>query len=519
MKAECAVSLQWSSLNARRRARELDALASNSVVDVLVVGGGITGMGVALDAASRGLSVVLVERGDIGGGASSTSTDIIHGGVRYLQNRDVLAAVESALERGYLLQHTATHLVRSLPVLLPDLGELPPKRRWLARAGLQAGEALRFGVRTDKSLLPAPRRISGAEAALLFPTLTADCGGVLSFDAQLEDDHRLVVAVARTAGSLGAKILPRVSAKWVAGDGAQVRDELTGSELRITAASVINATGVWSDQLEPGVRYTKRRGSHIMVRSALLGEPRSALLIPVDSSLKDFVFVVGHSDGTTHIGATDIPLSDDDAATEPTAQEVSDLLSVANKALGITITTDEVIGSYSGLRPVGHDADGNEIDMSRKHLVTVGDTGAITVVGGKLTTYRKMAEDAVDRAIELSGIWAADCSTREVRLIGAAPRAQLNAIDAPRRLIDRYGVEATDVLALGTDEPRLLEPIAEGSPVIGAEFAFAVQRELAMSPEDLVDRRTRIGRVTSQRDGALDAAQQFCGDPLIGDLR
>lgn len=505
------MSLHWPSLTVDRRRRELDSLASGATIDVLVVGGGITGAGVALDAASRGLSVVLVEQSDLGSGTSAWSSGLIHGGLRYLASAQVSVAVESATERGILMQRTAPHLVRSLPMFMPDLEDIPGKRRRLARLGFQAGDLLRASVRTKKSLLPSVRRISGAEARLLFPTLRHDGieGGLLSFDAQLEDDCRLVVTVARTAAAYGAKVLPRVTARWIAGDGAQLRDEVTGLETRVTARAVVNATGVWAGTLEPGVRLQGRRGSHLIVPTRTLGDPRSALVIPVDASFQQFVSVLPQTDGTTYIGTTDVLVDEITGSVRPTIDDVEYLLATANKALDITLTHDDVIGQFAGLRPVATDDEGEEVDLSRKHRIVIGDTGAITITGGKLTTYRKMAEDAVDKAVEVAGIWAADCQTRDLPLVGAAARSRLAEIRAPQRLIDRYGVEAEQVLALVADNKELGKPVVDGSPVTMAEFVFGVQHELAMTPEDLVDRRTRIGLVERQREQALKVAAQL----------
>ncbi|WP_238145178.1 glycerol-3-phosphate dehydrogenase/oxidase [Antricoccus suffuscus] len=499
------VSLHWPSLTADRRQRDLDSLASGETIDVLVIGGGITGAGVALDAASRGLSTVLVEQSDLASGTSSYSSGLVHGGLRYLASRQINVAVESATERGILMERTAPHLVRSLPMLMPDLADIPAKRRRLARLGFQAGDLLRASVRTNKSLLPAPRRISGAEAKLLFPTVRAD-SGLLSFDGQLEDDCRLVIAVARTAAAYGAKILPRVTARWIAGDGAQVRDELTGLETRINARSVVNATGVWAGKLEPGVRLRARRGSHIIVPTSTLRDPRAALVVPVDGTFHELVSVLPQSDGTTYIGTTDVLVDDIGARVQPTADDVDFLLATANKALEVALTRDDVVGQFAGLRPVTIDDEGVEVDLSRKHQISIGDTGALTIVGGKLTTYRKMAEEAVDKAVEIAGIWAADCQTRALPLVGAASRDRLAEIKAPQRLIDRYGVEAEQLVALAADNKDLAAPVVAGSPVTRAELVFGVQNELAMTPEDLVDRRTRLGLVDGQRAEALEVA-------------
>lgn len=286
-----------------------------------------------------------------------------------------------------------------------------------------------------------------------------------------------------------------------------IRDELTGIRARITAAAVINATGTYTGDLEPSVQLEYRRGTHLVVPSERLGNPRAALLISADDSLAEFVAVIPHGDGYTYIGATNVPA--ERGADGPTDGEIGDLLQIADSALDVRLSRDDVVGTFAALYPFARAEDGGEIDLSGKHVVTVGDTGAVSVYGGKLTTYRKMAEDAVDKAIEVAGMWAADCSTRQIPLIGADTRERLDAIDAPARLIARYGTDAATIVALMREHETLARPAVAGSPVTRAEMAFAMSHELAMTPQDVVDRRTRVGLVTSLRDDALAVAEEL----------
>lgn len=505
------MSLHWPSLTAARRKRDFDALSAGEVIDVLVIGGGITGVGAALDAASRGLSVALVEQNDLGSGTSGWSSKLIHGGLRYLANGDISVAHESAVERGILMQRTAPHLTRPLPMVFSSVEGVSNKDKALARIGFRAGDLLRVTARTKRSTLPGPRQISAAEARALVPCLPGQglSGGILSFDGQLEDDVRLVLAVARTAAAYGARIIPRASARWIAGDGAQIRDALTGMEFRLKARAVINATGVWAGGLEPAVRLRPSRGSHLIVKSSRLGFPRAALTVPVAGETGRYAFVLPQSDGLSFVGITDVPIDElPEGQPRADAAEIDFLLKTINVALDRPLHYDDILGTYSGLRPLLDDGQGVTADLSRKHSIIVGDTGAVTVLGGKLTTYRKMAQDAVNRAIEVSGLWASECRTREIQLVGAASPERLANVLAPERLVRRYGVEAEQVLALGDQYAELGKPISPDIPTTVAEMVWGLKHELAMTAEDLVDRRTRVGLVPAYREVALEAAHR-----------
>jgi glycerol-3-phosphate dehydrogenase len=496
-----------ASLSAARRARELEELAARPDVDLLVIGGGITGAGVALDAASRGLRVVLAERRDLAFGTSRWSSKLVHGGLRYLAHGQVGVAYESAVERDILLRHTAPHLVRALPMVLPVLPGVTVGQYAVARAGLAAGDLLRIGARTPATTLPRARRIGPTETRHLAPGIrtTGLRGALLGWDGVLDDDAHLVVTVARTAAAYGARILTRVTAESLFGHGGMLRDELTGARFPVRAAAVINATGVWAGQLVNGIALRPSRGSHLLLPAAALGDLRVGLTISVPGESSRFVLAVPHGDGRICVGPTDVP-SDRSFpdVVEPTEAEIGWLLDTLNSALQTPVRGDQVIGSFAGLRPLLDSGDGRTADLSRRHAVLVSDTGVVTVVGGKLTTYRRMAQDAVDTAVSRAGLDAGPCRTHRLPLVGAGGTDGA----APAGIVARYGDEAAQVVAEAGGDPALLQPIGPGIATTMAELLFAVRHEGALDVDDLLDRRTRVGLVAAYRDQATRPARE-----------
>ncbi|MGI5230807.1 glycerol-3-phosphate dehydrogenase/oxidase [Actinoallomurus sp. CA-142502] len=503
-----------SSLNAARRARELAELADGTAVDVLVVGLGATGAGVALDAASRGLSVAAIDAHDLAFGTSRWSSKLIHGGLRYLASGQLGIAYESAVERGVLMERTAPHLVRALPFVLPLTPQVPASAVALARAGMRAGDVLRMSARTHRAALPRPRRLSTVEALRLAPALRSYGlrGGLLSWDGQLTDDARLVTAIARTAAAHGARVLTRCRALTLTGDGAQVRDELTGAEFILRARAVVNATGVWAGGLAEGVRLRPSRGTHLVLRAESLGGLATGLHLPVPGSAGRFALVLPQEDGRIYVGLTDEPVDGPvPDVPEPSEAEIGFLLDLLDSALDVPVRRADVAGAYAGLRPLLYGAEGGTADLSRRHAVLTAANGVVTIVGGKLTTYRRMAEDAVDAALASRGVEAGPCRTARLPLVGAGPAADLSRLVAPAHLVHRYGTEARDVMALAAEDPALLEPVAPGSATIGAELAWAVRHEGALDEGDLLDRRTRVGLIAADREAALPAARRALG--------
>jgi glycerol-3-phosphate dehydrogenase len=485
-------------LTAARRARDLDAL-SGEVLDLLVVGGGVTGCGAALDAASRGLRVALVEKDDLAHGTSRWSSKLVHGGLRYLATGDVALALESARERHLLLTRTAPHLVRPLPMvapLTPDLGRVEAA---LLAAGQHAGDGLRRAAGTRAADLPRARRLTVAETARLLPAVRRAGlrGGLLGWDGQLEDDARLVVALARTAALHGARVVTRCRAESASGDGAVLVDALSGARLAVRARAVLNATGAWAGTLAPGIALRPSKGAHVVLRAAALGAPAAAMTVPVPGQRNRYVFALPHPDGVVHVGLTDDPLDGPlpDVPRVEAAEEVF-LLDVLSRALERPLSRADVVGRFAGVRPLLAGAEGRTADLSRRHAVVQGDDGAWTVLGGKLTTYRRMAQDAVDLLTDLP------CRTPDLPLVGAGP----TPAGVPARLVRRYGAEAADVAALAADDPRLLEPVAPGVPVLGVELAWGVRAEGALTPEDLLERRTRLSLVDAWCEAARPAA-------------
>ncbi|WP_030166239.1 glycerol-3-phosphate dehydrogenase/oxidase [Spirillospora albida] len=517
----CAPVSAGTSLNAARRERELAGL-SGEIVDVLVVGLGATGAGVALDAASRGLSVAAVDAHDLAFGTSRWSSKLIHGGLRYLASGQVDVAYESAAERGVLMTRTAPHLVRALPFVLPLTPLVSRRQAALVRAGLAAGDALRRAARTPGTVLPPPGRLSAAETRRAFGALSAEGlrGGLLSFDGQAADDARLVTAIARTAAAHGARILTRCRATALAGDGAVVRDELTGREHTVRARAVINATGVWAGGLVPGVRLRPSRGTHLVLSGETL-RCRWGMQIPVPGSTSRFLLVLPQDDGRVHVGLTDEPADGPiPDVPEPAPGEIGFLLDILNSVLETPVRSADVVGAYAGLRPLlDTGRDGETADISRRHAVLTSPEGVVTVIGGKLTTYRRMAQDAVDAAVATRGLAAGPCRTARLPLVGAAPRDRLAEVDAPRRLVRRYGTEAPLVAALAQDDASLLEPVLPGLPVLGVELAWAVLHEGALDAADVLDRRTRVGLVAADRAAALPLAEALVGRAATGPTR
>ncbi|MBK5305706.1 MAG: glycerol-3-phosphate dehydrogenase/oxidase [Frankiaceae bacterium] len=491
-------------LTRERRARELDELTSTTI-DVLVIGGGVTGCGVALDAASRGLSVALVEKSDLAHGTSRWSSKLVHGGLRYLATGDVALAFESARERDVLLRRTAPHLVRPLPMVVPLGDDISRRGGVLIDAGQRTGDALRLLAGTPRSALPRPRRIGVTETARLIPGVRRDGlrGGLLNWDGQLEDDARLVIALARTAASYGARILTRVTA--LDGTGV-VRDELTGAQLRITARAVVNATGVWAGTLAPETQLRPSKGVHVVLPAGLLGYPTASLTVAVPGQSNRYVFALPHPDGIVHVGLTDDPvdgpLPDVPRATEG---EIGFLLDTLSRGLERPLSRSDVVGSFAGLRPLLAGVEGRTADLSRRHAVVQGDDGLWTVLGGKLTTYRRMAQDVVDKLTDVP------TRTRDLPLVGAVGPV---ARDVPQRLVRRYGAEAAQVAALAQHDARLLQRFAPGVPVLGVELLWGVVAEGALTPEDLLERRTRLSFVDSWHEAARPAADAALAVPV-----
>ncbi len=504
-----------ASLNAARRSDEIDRTANGSMVDLVVIGGGITGCGIALDAVSRGLNTVLIERRDLANGTSRWSSKLIHGGLRYLRHLEFNVAWESARERQILLRTTAPHLVRALPFLVPLNDACTAPLGLLSEAGIRFGDVLRLGAGSRRRDLPPARRISRHEAIRLAPAVDRPDlrGAILFWDGQVEDDARLVIGIARTAAAHGARILTYCEAVKVARGAVTVRDTRSGTDFTINTRMVINATGVWAGDIDPQVHLAPSKGVHLIVRDTTLGSPRAAVITPVEGESARWVGATPVSDGRVIIGLTDDPHHG--AVGDEPPVEMSEerfLLSVLSQALRRPVSSDDVIGRFAGFRPLIAGGTGSTADLSRHdRVIDNADLGMTTMVGGKLTTYRAMAQKVLDHVLEARGD-KRPCRTATLPLVGAAPRATLAKLRAPERLVRRYGTEAGDVAALADGDASLLEAIAPGVPGLGVELLFGLRHEGAMTAADLLDRRLRLGLVPEERDAAQAAAERLFGE-------
>jgi glycerol-3-phosphate dehydrogenase len=504
-----------TALNESRRAADLAALADGEPVDLIVIGGGITGVGIALDAATRGLRVALVEKHDLAFGTSRWSSKLVHGGLRYLATGNVGIARRSAVERGILMTRNAPHLVKAMPQLVPLLPEMNAASRALVRFGFAAGDGLRMLAGTPSSTLPRSRCINAVHAIELAPTVRRAglSGALLAYDGQLVDDARLVTAVARTAAQHGARILTRAGASNATGTSVTLTDQRSGETFDLSARAVINATGVWAGEVDTAIRLRPSRGTHLVFDAKAFGNPVAALTIPIPGEINRFVFAMPEQLGRVYLGLTDEdapgPIPD---VPQPTPDEISFLLDTVNTALDVALGPADMIGAYAGLRPlIDTSAAGRTADVSREHALVESASGVISVIGGKLTEYRFMAEDVLDRAVTLRGLPASPCRTRNLPLVGAPsnPVTTLRPAAAlPGSLVARYGAEAPNVIAAASCE-RPTEPVADGIDVTRAEFEYAVTHEGAMTVDDILDRRTRIGLVAEDRARAASAAEEL----------
>lgn len=510
-------------LNAASRARALAHLSEHEV-DVLIIGGGITGTGVALDAVTRGLSVALIEAKDLASGTSGFSSKLVHGGLRYLAKGDIALAWESAVEREALMRRIAPHLVQSRAFLVPKFSDGGLGGRLgdaLTEAGIRLADVLRAASRLPASVLPRPRRVDARAARLLAPRLRERGlrGGLVYWDGAVEDDARLVVALARTAARHGAHIVTGARVLRATDREAWI-DDGSGEELRVRARAIINASGVWAGEFAPDLPLTPSRGTHLVFPSALFGHPRAVMTAPVPGHFGRYVFVLPQSNGLSYLGLTDEAAPGADGYNPGVPEEDVDfLLDIANASLDVTLERSDVLSAFSGLRPlVGGGAD--SASSSRRHLIIDTPGHPITVTGGKLTVYRQMAEEGVDAALRRLGETPRErpAVSRRVPVLGSPGSGAGGALHWPgedpdgriaERLVRLYGWEADRVAQLAASDPELREEVAPGAGITGAEVAFAVLAEGARSVEDVLTRRSRL---------ALDPALAAAAEPAVREL-
>jgi glycerol-3-phosphate dehydrogenase len=503
------------------------------VVDVLVIGGGVTGAGAALDAASRGLSVALLEARDWAAGTSSRSSKLIHGGLRYLEQLAFPLVHEALQERARLVNTIAPHLVTPLPFLLPLTSPV-----W-QRAYFGAGVALYdlLGAAVGDRGIPAHRHLSRAATLEAFPGLRPDVvrGAIRYWDAQV-DDARHTLAVVRTAAGYGARVLSsaRVTGLLREGDGPVVgvraADLTDGSTFPVRARSVIAATGVWSDDVgamlgaeAPSLKVRASKGVHLVVpRSAIEGNAvaPSGLILRTPTSV---LFVIPWGEHWI-VGTTDTPWHLDRAHPAASSADIGYILEQVNRVLTRPLTPADIVGVYAGLRPLLAGESDQTSRLSREHAVVMPVPGLVLVAGGKYTTYRVMAEDAVDAAVEgLPGVPGS--RTAHLPLVGAqrweavrqagpelAETAGLPG-EAVERLLHRHGDQVGDVLALVREDPALGRPLTGAPGYLAAEVVHAVTAEGALHLDDVLARRTRVSIETDHRgvESAPEVAALMAG--------
>jgi glycerol-3-phosphate dehydrogenase len=523
-----------------RRVADLRRLRDEQF-DVLVIGGGVTGAGAALDAASRGLKVALVEARDLAAGTSSRSSKLIHGGLRYLEQLELHLVHEALTERGLLSTRLAPHLVRPVPILVPLPAGNPAARvgrRAYYGMGVAAYDVFAGLFGTGRGM-PLHRHLTRDGARHIFPSLRADTlsGAIRYYDGQV-DDARLVVTLARTAASLGAAVVTSArvvgflrEAREVVGVRVRDLESPDEPEFEVRARTVVAATGVWSDDMSqmlsdvgvrPGMRVRASKGVHLVVpRSAITGE--AGLILRTPTSV---LFVIPWG-GHWIIGTTDTDWKLDRSHPAASARDIRYLLDQVNTVLDRPLTTDDIEGVYAGLRPLLSGEAESTSKLSREHAVIEPMLGLLLVAGGKYTTYRVMAADVIDLAVRRLGGIAPPSRTDQLPLLGADGynAAWRDRQDTARRhevtagvvehLLERYGTMTTHLLAMMKADPSLAEPLRGAPEYLAAEVAYAALAEGALHVDDVLTRRTRISFETPHRGTeTAEHAAQIMGDAL-----
>jgi glycerol-3-phosphate dehydrogenase len=513
------------------RERAIESLAAERF-DVVVIGGGITGAGVAFDAATRGFSVALVEKADYSSGTSSRSSKLVHGGLRYLQNFDLGLVREALLERRLMVK-LAPHLVRPLPLVVPAFEGARPDL--LVGIGLNMYDVMATprlrgrrsarradGADGDADWSPERHRvISGEEVIRLLPAIEPrePTGGYLFYDCQT-DDSRLVLTVLAEAERFGAICANRLEVIELARDddrtgGVKVRDGESGEEFVVAADNVINATGVWADRIRPEELHSEAevptirpsRGTHITLAHADLPLVAGAI-VPAGEGRTIFALPWL---GRSLLGTTDNNYEGDLDHVQPAVEDIEYLLDATNSFFGTSLTPGDLTGAYAGVRPLISTGDTRKsVDISRKAELYETSSGLITITGGKLTTWRRMAKMAVDRLVERDGRQA-PCRTQEIPLgqpvdPDVLPVVEGISDDSRAALAGRYGHLAERVLATASERGELAQSIVSDLPDLLAEAPYAARHEQARSVGDVLLRRTRLG-VLAARELCAPGAQ------------
>jgi len=518
-----------SQLGPDQRETAISQLGSEQF-DILVIGGGVNGVGAALDAAARGLKVALIEAQDIAAGTSSRSSKLIHGGLRYLEQYDFKLVREALHERELMVSTLCPHLVKPVGFLFPLTEKL--KERTYVGAGLALYDALRGFQRS----LPWHKHLSQKQINEIAPSLRHDLvtGAIKYFDAQV-DDARHTMSVARTAARHGAIIATKVSAESLIREGKRVvgvnaLDLETGKRIKIKAGATVMCAGVWSDQLHeqfeltPGYNVTMSKGAHIVVPgSAIKSDAGIIVKTPVS-----VLFLIPWADKWI-VGTTDTPYEGDRAEPFATTEDVQYILDQANRVLEPKLKAEEIIGVYAGLRPLdSNKKSATTTKLSREHTVDRPAAGFVSIAGGKYTTYRVMAKDVIDRAvIELRRI-TKESVTEKLPLVGADGYfaleqqkdriAQESGLDVATvtHLLNRHGSLISEILEIIKDQPKLVAQLDPELPYIKAEIVYAASHEGARSVDDVISRRTRLSFEAANH--GLYLAEEVAGliAPVLG---
>jgi glycerol-3-phosphate dehydrogenase len=496
-----------TKLGPEERDAAIQAL-KDTELDILVIGGGIVGAGCALDAVTRGLSVGVVEARDWGSGTSSRSSKLVHGGIRYLEQLNFGLVREALIERGLLLQRIAPHLVKPVRFLYP-LNHRVWERAYIG-VGMLMYDAFSWSGGRPPGV-PHHRHLSKTQVLRSMPSLSKDAfvGGMTYYDAQV-DDARYVASLARTASAYGAHAASRVRIEGFVkvGErvvGAKAHDIQTGERFEIRAKQIVNATGVWTDDTQAMVgergqfKVRASKGVHLVIPRDRFQSNMGMILRTEKSVL--FVIPWGRH---WLVGTTDTDWNLDKAHPAATAADIDYILEHVNKVLAVPLTREDVEGVYAGLRPLLAGESDQTSKLSREHVVAHTVPGLVVVAGGKWTTYRVMAKDAIDAAVDALDGRIAASTTEDIPLLGAEgyKAAWNKRVRTAKRfgvhpsriehLLNRYGTMTTELLQLIENDPSLAEPLPGADDYIGAEVVYAASHESALHLEDVLARRTRI---------------------------
>ncbi len=518
-----------SQFNPAQRSAALKSLASDEF-DILIIGGGVTGVGAALDAASRGLKVALVENQDIAAGTSSRSSKLIHGGLRYLEQYDFKLVREALHERELMVSSLAPHLVKPVGFLYPL------QEKYRERTYVGAGLALYDVLRGFQRALPWHKHLSEKKIAEIAPSLRSDLvnGAIKYFDAQV-DDARHTLTIARTAARHGAIVATRVQCEELVREGkrvvgAKVRDLKSGKQITVSAKVTVMCAGVWSDELhekfgiKPGYKVTMSKGAHIVLPKSAINSDAGVILKTSVSVL----FIIPWADKWI-VGTTDTPYQADRTNPVATKEDVDYIIDQANRVLSPKINADDIFGVYAGLRPlVANSAGSTTTKLSREHTVDRPVPGFVSIAGGKYTTYRVMGKDVIDLAVNDLRRIVAESVTEKIPVVGAdgyfaleqqsAQLAEMSGLTKSTitHLLNRYGSLISEIFEIIEEDKKMAEHLSPDLNYIKAEILYAASHEGAQSVDDVMSRRTRIAFEASDGGESLASVVANLIAPVLG---